>query len=255
MQAEVREAEPLEALDPFAPRARVAAQRQLAHEVVLAHELERPLRSRAATRAPGRVRRPLRCSGTRPCDSLCVVVARVAASHLAVHQFLPTCVSIRLDHLSRGRGADDPVSPLRRQSRCVLGGGCDDQLGWLRGHVVQARLLDCVMATAEGLVVPAPEPRDHVERLLEHPSRLSGRGHRSPRMCSFSSSPDPTPRKNRPSMSSADVAAAWATTAGWMRISGHVTAVPSRIRFVASAIAPTTLQTNGLCPCASTHGW
>jgi len=58
----------------------------------------------------------------------------------------------------------------------------------------------------------------------------------------------PTPRKKRPSSSNADVAAACATIAGWMRMSGQVTAVPSRIRSVAAPIAPITLQTNGLWP-------
>ena len=53
----------------------------------------------------------------------------------------------------------------------------------------------------------------------------------------------------------ADVAAACATIAGCVRIGGHVTPVPSRIRSVACAIPPITLQTNGLCPCASTQGW
>jgi hypothetical protein len=40
-----------------------------------------------------------------------------------------------------------------------------------------------------------------------------------------------------------------------MRINGQVTPVPTVIRSVASAIAPITLQTNALWPCASTHGW
>ena len=45
-------------------------------------------------------------------------------------------------------------------------------------------------------------------------SRSSADGHRSPRMCSLSASPVPTPRAKPPSVSSADVAAAWATMAG-----------------------------------------
>jgi hypothetical protein len=36
--------------------------------------------------------------------------------------------------------------------------------------------------------------------------------------------------------------------AGWMRIKGHVTPVPSRKRSVAWAIAPITLQTKALSP-------
>ena len=51
--------------------------------------------------------------------------------------------------------------------------------------------------------------------------RASADGHGSPRMCSFSASPLPTPSTNRPSSSTAAVAAAWATIAGWMRTSGR----------------------------------
>ena len=42
------------------------------------------------------------------------------------------------------------------------------------------------------------------------------------------------------------VAAACATIAGWIRIVGQVTPVARRIRSVASATPPITLQTNGL---------
>ena len=44
-------------------------------------------------------------------------------------------------------------------------------------------------------------------------------------------------------------------TAGWMRIVGHVTAVVTFIPGAACAIAPIVDHTNGLCPCASFHGW
>jgi hypothetical protein len=52
----------------------------------------------------------------------------------------------------------------------------------------------------------------------------------------------------------AAVAAACATMAGWTLTVGQVTAVPSRSRFVACAIAPITLHTNGLWPWRSIHG-
>ena len=65
----------------------------------------------------------------------------------------------------------------------------------------------------------------------------------------------PTPRKNRPGSRAAQVAAAWATMAGWIRTVGQVTAVPTRSRSVDEAIAPITLHTNGLSPWASVHGW
>ena len=65
----------------------------------------------------------------------------------------------------------------------------------------------------------------------------------------------PTPRKNRPGIRQATVAAAWATIAGWIRISGHVTPVPIRKLSVCCAIAPSTDHTKGLWPWASIQGW
>ena len=85
-------------------------------------------------------------------------------------------------------------------------------------------------------------------------SRSSAGGHAVPRMCSLSASPLPTPRVNRPSVSKAEVAAAWAMTAGWIRTSGQVTAVVTGSE-VAAEIAPITDQTNPLSPCSSSQGW
>ena len=59
-------------------------------------------------------------------------------------------------------------------------------------------------------------------------------------MCSLSASPLPTPNAKRPSSSTAEVAAAWASTAGWMRTVGQVTAVVTCSRSVAAASAPMT---------------
>src|SRR3954453_17315467 len=67
--------------------------------------------------------------------------------------------------------------------------------------------------------------------------RTGADGQRSPWMHSFSRSPVPTPRKKRPGIIAATVAAAWATIAGCVRIVGHVTAVPTPTRSVACAIA------------------
>ena len=86
-------------------------------------------------------------------------------------------------------------------------------------------------------------------------SRTSASGQRSPRMCSLSASPLPTPRVKRPSSSTALVAAAWAMIAGWMRTVGQVTAGGDRQRRSPAAIAPITDHTNGLWPCSSFHGW
>jgi len=71
----------------------------------------------------------------------------------------------------------------------------------------------------------------------------------------LSASPEPTPSENRPSSSTAEVAAAWAMTAGWMRTVGQVTPVVTCMPGVAAASAPITDQTNGLWPCSSIHGW
>ena len=65
----------------------------------------------------------------------------------------------------------------------------------------------------------------------------------------------PTPSLKRPSSSTADVAAAWAMIAGWIRTVGQVTAVVTCMPGTAAASAPITDQTNGLLPCSSFHGW
>jgi hypothetical protein len=89
-------------------------------------------------------------------------------------------------------------------------------------------------------------------------SSMSGRaptqGHGSPKMCSLSASPLPTPRTNRPPRWTAAVAAAWAMTAGWIRIVGQITAV-AMCSDVTSEGAPMTSHTNGLWPCSSFQGW
>src|SRR2546423_1132745 len=85
--------------------------------------------------------------------------------------------------------------------------------------------------------------------------RSAAGGHRSPKMCSFRFSPVPTPRKNRPGIMASEVAAAWATSPGWILINGQVTPVPRRSRSVAWATPPITLHTNGLSPWASIQGW
>ncbi|CAN5117443.1 hypothetical protein BH24ACT10_BH24ACT10_18360 [soil metagenome] len=65
----------------------------------------------------------------------------------------------------------------------------------------------------------------------------------------------PTPSEKRPWNIAAVVAAAWATTAGWIRTTGAVTAVAHRMVAVRVAMAPSTLQTNGAWPWASFQGW
>ena len=52
----------------------------------------------------------------------------------------------------------------------------------------------------------------------------------------------------------AEVAAAWAMIAGWVRTVGQVTAVVTGSE-QACEMAPITDQTNGLWPCSSFHGW
>ncbi len=85
--------------------------------------------------------------------------------------------------------------------------------------------------------------------------RTSSVGQASPRMCSLRASPVPTPREKRPSNITAVVAAACASTAGWRRTIGAVTAVVHRTVEVLAAIAPRTLHTKGACPWALVHGW
>ena len=64
----------------------------------------------------------------------------------------------------------------------------------------------------------------------------------------------PTPSRNRPCSIEDDVAAAWATIAGWIRSIGHVTAVVTSSPVVA-AMPPITDHTNGDSPWLSIHGW
>src|SRR2546423_727917 len=73
-------------------------------------------------------------------------------------------------------------------------------------------------------------------------------------MCSLSASPVPTPSTNRPSSMTALVAAACAMIAGWIRVVGQVTAVITGSRQTWLS-APIVDHTNGLSPCASSHGW
>ena len=86
-------------------------------------------------------------------------------------------------------------------------------------------------------------------------SRTSASGQPSPRMCSLSASPLPTPSAKRPSSRTDDVAAAWAMIAGWIRTVGQVTAVVTCMPGTAPASAPITDHTNGLWPCSSFQGW
>jgi hypothetical protein len=85
-------------------------------------------------------------------------------------------------------------------------------------------------------------------------SRSSVSGQEPPTTCSLSASPLPTPRTKRLSWRSALVAAAWAMTAGCVRIMGQVTAVVTGSRHTWES-APITDQTNGLSPCSSFQGW
>ena len=59
---------------------------------------------------------------------------------------------------------------------------------------------------------------------------------------------------NLPPSSTAEVAAAWAMTAGWMRVVGQVTAVVTG-RSHTCEMAPIIDHTSGLWPCSSFHGW
>jgi len=74
-------------------------------------------------------------------------------------------------------------------------------------------------------------------------------------MCSLRFSPVPTPKKKRPGIIAAVVAAACATIAGCVLMVGQVTPVPTLRRSVACAMPPITDHTNGLWPCLSIQGW
>ena len=50
------------------------------------------------------------------------------------------------------------------------------------------------------------------------------------------------------------VAEAWAMIAGWTRMIGQVTPVPTRSRLVVAAMPPSTDHTKGELPCLSVQG-
>lgn len=85
--------------------------------------------------------------------------------------------------------------------------------------------------------------------------RTSAAGQPAPTTCSFRRSPAPRPSRNRPSLITLIVAAAWATMAGWYLMVGQVTIVTSSSRSVSAAMAPSTLQANGACSWLASHGW
>jgi len=79
-------------------------------------------------------------------------------------------------------------------------------------------------------------------------------GQSAPTGDSFSDSPEPKPRKTRPGNISSSVANPCATSAGWYRSSAGVTAVPTGMREVACAAAPSHIHAWPDSP-GSHHGW
>lgn len=81
-----------------------------------------------------------------------------------------------------------------------------------------------------------------------HPFSLGGKGVNGMAvqglMCSLRFSPVPRPRKKRPGIMAAAVAAAWAMMPGWIRMVGHVT--PIWMRDVTGAKPVTRLRKRGL---------
>ena len=146
-------------------------------------------------------------------------------------------------------------SPLAAASFAAFGALAATRIGGGDvGCVVQLQLLDGVVLAAEGLVLAGEELAHQVDRLLEHLEPLVGAGPAVAQDVLVQVLAGADAEEEAPSSMFWAVAAACATIAGCMRISGQVTAVPTP-SFVASPSAPITLQTNGLCPWASTHGW
>ncbi len=145
---------------------------------------------------------------------------------------------------------------MRAASSVALGPKPDTSTG---GGDVRQRVepggVDRVVRAAVADQLAGPQPRITSTASSSISRRTSRVGQASPRMCSLSASPVPTPSENRPSNIAAVVAAACATTAGWIRTIGAVTAVVQRTVEVRAAIAPSTLHTKGDCPCASFQGW
>ena len=117
-------------------------------------------------------------------------------------------------------------------------------------------MVDGVVLAAVRLLAALPEQADDLDRLLEHLEALVGQRPAVAEdvLVEVLAAADAEEEAARAS-SQPTVAAACATIAGWMRIIGHVTPVPTRIVSVACAMPPSVDHTNGLWPCASIHGW
>ena len=118
------------------------------------------------------------------------------------------------------------------------------QAGGLGGEVLPA-----VVDLIAGEQVP-----DERDGLLEHLQPLGGARPPGPHDVLVECFPAAQPKVKRPRVSRADVAAAWATSAGWMRMIGQVTAVVMGSE-EAWEIATMTDHTKLDWPCSSSQGW
>ena len=100
-----------------------------------------------------------------------------------------------------------------------------------------------------------PEQPDDLDRLLEHLQAHVGLGPAVAedvlveRLAAADAEREATVEQDD------EVAAAWAITAGWMRIVGQVTAVVTCSARSRRRARRCTDHTNGLWPCSSTQGW
>ena len=119
----------------------------------------------------------------------------------------------------------------------------------LVGQRVEPRVLDRVVRAAVRLVAALPEQAHHLDRLLEHLEPLVRRRPARAGDVLVQVLARADAEEEAAGISAADVAAAWATIAGCVRISraGDAGAEPEALRRRARS-PPITLQTNGLWP-------
>ena len=161
----------------------------------------------------------------------------------------------RRDDVCVGRGRDEAVADAARELRGVRLRCGDEDVDAAVRDVVDAGVVDGVVLAAVRLLAALPEEPEDADRFLEHLEALvrerpAAAEHVLVEVLAAADSEEEAAGIMQPT-----VAAACATIAGWMRIRGQVTPVPTRIVVVACAMPPSVDQTNGLCPCLSIHGW
>lgn len=119
----------------------------------------------------------------------------------------PACRLERLDEARARRHTDQSIAEA--SGGLGAAGRAGDEDGWRRlGPRVETRVVDREVVAAVAVDLAAPELRMRSTASSSIASRTSAGGQSDSTTCSFNRSPEPTPRKKRPGMRVAVVAAA-----------------------------------------------